>query len=477
MTARAVGLTGSKSLSGVLREALEKETNLFAAREQMRAVAALDEADDGAILRAAERLGGEMWQVVGDIVVLRGGVRGLKEHLARFYKVLEGTDLQPLFSGALERPTESLDSLVSHVLDSENDRAWHDLLSVIDTKWTSVDAGIFLRGLAHSSLRISGETAWHLLGKIDVKTAAGREPWVAALTATEYVADGAPDAVDMVFGRELLGRVLGCEANTKQAWVESLPDKPLSHIDQDGMDVTIAPYLAISEIDAARKRYERLFEFYKFAESTYLVAKQVDPRIVRTVSAIPVGFVKDLMRVTHCKSHGRTNNVIQAMVTYDMLGRPEKVVLLNEPLSPECRDFATALFGMSLTPPGHFPAPGRPEHLVLFLEKSLLDSLEENQFSHWSTTRGAATPPKRTRFVPPAYPAGNIQQRVEGKVILEIVVGPEGRVKNMRLLHVKQDTFILSAMRAVLNWEYKPASLDGRPVAVDMVVIVEFSLR
>jgi len=113
---------------------------------------------------------------------------------------------------------------------------------------------------------------------------------------------------------------------------------------------------------------------------------------------------------------------------------------------------------------------------VFFLEKRLLDSLEENQFSHWSTTY-ATTPPKRTRFVLPAYPAENIQRRVEGKVILEIVVGPEGRVTNMRLLHVNQDTFILSAMRALLNWEYKPAYLDGRPVAVEMVVIVEFSLR
>lgn len=65
---------------------------------------------------------------------------------------------------------------------------------------------------------------------------------------------------------------------------------------------------------------------------------------------------------------------------------------------------------------------------------------------------------------------------VEGIVILEAVIGADGSVRDVRVL--KSLPFGLSeeAVRAVEQWRYEPAKLDGRPVAVLLSLTVRFGL-
>ena len=65
---------------------------------------------------------------------------------------------------------------------------------------------------------------------------------------------------------------------------------------------------------------------------------------------------------------------------------------------------------------------------------------------------------------------------MSGVVILEAVIGPDGRVTDVKVLRsvpLLDDAAII----AVRQWEYTPTRLNGSPVPVIMPVTVNFQLR
>lgn len=65
---------------------------------------------------------------------------------------------------------------------------------------------------------------------------------------------------------------------------------------------------------------------------------------------------------------------------------------------------------------------------------------------------------------------------MQGTVILECTIGPDGRVTDME---VKRGVPLLddAAIEAVRQWAYEPTRLNGVPVPVVMTVTVNFRLR
>jgi protein TonB len=84
--------------------------------------------------------------------------------------------------------------------------------------------------------------------------------------------------------------------------------------------------------------------------------------------------------------------------------------------------------------------------------------------------------PEKTHHVPPVYPAIAQQARVEGTVIIEAMIGTDGRVKDARLLR-SQPLLDQAAIEAVMQWRFTPTLLNGVPVPVLMTVTVTFTLR
>ncbi len=78
--------------------------------------------------------------------------------------------------------------------------------------------------------------------------------------------------------------------------------------------------------------------------------------------------------------------------------------------------------------------------------------------------------------VPPVYPAIAKTQHIQGNVQIDALVDANGRVSSMKivsgpvLLHQ-------SAMDALRQWKYQPATLDGKPVAMHLAVTVQFRLQ
>ena len=84
------------------------------------------------------------------------------------------------------------------------------------------------------------------------------------------------------------------------------------------------------------------------------------------------------------------------------------------------------------------------------------------------------TPPERIRFVKPEYPETALKERQAGKVILEIVVNQSGTVEAAKVIR-SNPAFDTAAMTAVVQWRYKPALKEGKPVRVSLTVVIEFS--
>jgi protein TonB len=89
---------------------------------------------------------------------------------------------------------------------------------------------------------------------------------------------------------------------------------------------------------------------------------------------------------------------------------------------------------------------------------------------------GAIKEPRRLRHVDPVYPDIALQARVQGIVILECTISPEGNVVEVRVLR-GIPLLDQAAVDAVKQWVYTPTLLEGQPVPVIMTVTVNFRLN
>jgi protein TonB len=85
-------------------------------------------------------------------------------------------------------------------------------------------------------------------------------------------------------------------------------------------------------------------------------------------------------------------------------------------------------------------------------------------------------PPTRIKDVAPDYPEIARRARVQGVVILEAIIGVDGRVQQARVLR-SVPLLDQAAINAVQSWEYTPTLLDGRSVPIIMTVTVNFRLE
>ena len=88
---------------------------------------------------------------------------------------------------------------------------------------------------------------------------------------------------------------------------------------------------------------------------------------------------------------------------------------------------------------------------------------------------GQIKEPKKLKNVNPVYPDIAKQARVQGVVILECTISPQGRVTDVKVLR-GIPLLDAAAQEAVKQWVYTPTLLNGVPVPVIMTVTVNFRL-
>jgi protein TonB len=88
---------------------------------------------------------------------------------------------------------------------------------------------------------------------------------------------------------------------------------------------------------------------------------------------------------------------------------------------------------------------------------------------------GAIKEPRKLKNVAPVYPDIAARAMVEGVVILEIAIEPNGKVDDVRVLR-SIPLLDAAAVAAARQWVFAPTLYRGVPVSVTMTVSVRFNL-
>jgi periplasmic protein TonB len=84
---------------------------------------------------------------------------------------------------------------------------------------------------------------------------------------------------------------------------------------------------------------------------------------------------------------------------------------------------------------------------------------------------------KRTKYVPPEFPAKALSQRVSGSVTIEYIVDTNGDPRDVRVVEATPPgVFDHAAINAVKHWHYDPVVANGVPVEVPVRTAIRFEL-
>ena len=91
---------------------------------------------------------------------------------------------------------------------------------------------------------------------------------------------------------------------------------------------------------------------------------------------------------------------------------------------------------------------------------------------------GSVTAPRVISQVQPTYTSEALRRRIQGTVVLELIVTREGRPSDIRVIRsLDPDGLDKEAIIAASHWQFEPGRLAGAPVDVLVNLIVDFSIR
>jgi len=90
---------------------------------------------------------------------------------------------------------------------------------------------------------------------------------------------------------------------------------------------------------------------------------------------------------------------------------------------------------------------------------------------------GGVLPPRKIHAPWPPYTEEARQGRIQGVVILEAIIDAMGNVTDVKVLKGLPEGLSDSAVTAIREWKFKPATLDGAPVPVFFNLSIRFSLQ
>lgn len=87
--------------------------------------------------------------------------------------------------------------------------------------------------------------------------------------------------------------------------------------------------------------------------------------------------------------------------------------------------------------------------------------------------------PQVVKQVKAEYTEEAKQNRIEGKVGLDVVVLADGTIGDVKVAQSLDTVYGLdaNAVKAMKQWQFKPGTKDGKPVAVRVAVDIAYSLR
>lgn len=91
--------------------------------------------------------------------------------------------------------------------------------------------------------------------------------------------------------------------------------------------------------------------------------------------------------------------------------------------------------------------------------------------------KGAKLDPRFAGNLQPVYPLGMLRLNLEGSVTVRVLVGADGRVKQVEPIKVTEEDFLKATReQAFKKWRFLPATRDGAPVESWREMTVRFQM-
>ena len=89
---------------------------------------------------------------------------------------------------------------------------------------------------------------------------------------------------------------------------------------------------------------------------------------------------------------------------------------------------------------------------------------------------GTNSPPIAIRKADPKYTEGARKAKLEGAVIIQMVIDENGMPTDPKVVRSLDKGLDENAIEAVKQWRFKPGLKDGKPVAVNVTIEINFKL-
>jgi len=118
---------------------------------------------------------------------------------------------------------------------------------------------------------------------------------------------------------------------------------------------------------------------------------------------------------------------------------------------------------------------GMPPAVLFVL--AIVAPLAALQQEPYTVGEDGVTAPRLVAKVDPDYTQEARDARIQGTVVLAVVIGRSGRPEQITVTQSLDLGLDLNAVGAVRQWEFEPGMKDGEPVAVRTKIEVTFHLR
>lgn len=89
----------------------------------------------------------------------------------------------------------------------------------------------------------------------------------------------------------------------------------------------------------------------------------------------------------------------------------------------------------------------------------------------------ARVDPRYKRLLQPPYPPRLQRLEIEGRVVVKVLIGTDGRVKDVRIVYADDDGFAdVTERQARDKWRFEPATRDGQPVESWKELVLRFEI-
>jgi TonB family protein len=143
------------------------------------------------------------------------------------------------------------------------------------------------------------------------------------------------------------------------------------------------------------------------------------------------------------------------------------------------RRLMTVTVNFTLSNPPHPVSPTEPGQTQLQAQPVSGSPVQYGTATDWPPEAvrvgGNIRPPTKTVDARAVYPAAELKAGVQGVVICDLLIGPDGRVKDVRVLR-SIPALDQAAVDAVRQWEFTPTLLNGNPIPVILTVSVNFTI-